>query len=78
MGMEVVLNGPGGGRDSTVMGWKGFNTNLGNGGGVGGSRYHTGIPNVKFGKFRVAIIGLLMMSNGGKRKEIVWIGKEPQ
>ena len=40
--------------------------------------YHTGIPIVKFGKFRVAITGLLTMSDGGKRKGIVWIGKEPQ
>ena len=31
-----------------------------------------GIPNVKLGKFKVAIIGLLMTPPGGKRKGIVW------
>ena len=54
------------------------NTTWGIGGWVGGLRYHTGIPNVKLGKFKVAIIGLLMIPDGGKRKGIVYIGKEPQ
>ena len=45
---------------------------------AGGSRYHTGIPNVKLGKFKVAITGLLMMLGGGNRKGIVWTGEEPR
>ena len=38
-----------------------------------------GIPNVKLGKFKVAITGLLMTLGGGsKRKGIVWTGDEPR
>ena len=55
----------------------GVNMTWGIGGWVGGSRYHTGIPNVKLGKFKVAITGLLMSPGRGKRKGIVWIGEEP-
>ena len=44
---------------------------------VGGLRYHIGIPNVKLGKFKVAITGLLTMPNEGNREGIVWTGKEP-
>ena len=42
------------------------------------SRYHIGIPNVKLGKFKVTITGLLMTPGGGKRKGIVWTGEEPR
>ena len=56
----------------------GVNTTWGIGRGVGGSRYHMGIPNVKLGKFRVAMIGFLMMLDGGNRKGILWMGSEPQ
>ena len=45
---------------------------------VGGSRYHVGIPNVKLGKFKVAITGLPMTLGGGKRKGIVWTRLEPR
>ena len=76
--MEGGCCGPGGGCNTTEMGSTGVNTTWGIGGWAGGSRYHIGIPGVKFGKFKVAIIGLLMMSKGGKRKGIVWTGSEPQ
>ena len=75
--MGVVFDGPGGGCDTVSMGWTGVNMTWGFGGGVGALRYHTGIPNVKLGKLRVAMIGLLMMPNGGKRKGIVCTEKEP-
>ena len=42
------------------------------GGGIGVSRYHIGIPKVKLVKLRVAMTGLLTMSDGGKRKGIMW------
>ena len=32
---------------------------------------------MKLGKFKVAITELLMIPDEGKRKGIVWIGKEP-
>ena len=44
---------------------------------MGGSRYHTKIPNVKLGRLKVAMTSLLMTLGGGKRKGIVWIGDEP-
>ena len=78
MGTKDVFDGPGGGRDSISIGWEGFNTTWGIIGGVGGSRYHMGIPNMKLGKLRVAMIGFLMMLDGGKRKGIVWIRDKPQ
>ena len=37
-----------------------------------------GIPNVKVGKFKVSITGLLMTPGGEKRKGIVWTGEEPR
>ena len=37
-----------------------------------------GIPNVKLGKFEVAITDFLMTSGRGKRKVIVWTGEEPK
>ena len=37
-----------------------------------------GIPNVMLGKFKVAITRLLKIPDRGKRKGIVWIGKETQ
>ena len=37
-----------------------------------------GIPNVKLGRFRVAITGFLMMPSGGKRKGIVLTGEDPR
>ena len=48
------------------------------GGWDGGSRYNTSLLNVKLGKFKVAITGLLMTPGGGNRKGIVWIGEEPK
>ena len=45
---------------------------------AGGSRYHTGIPNVNLGKFKVVITDLLMIPSGGNRKGIVWTGEEPK
>ena len=45
---------------------------------AGGSRYHMGIPNVKLGKFKVAITGLLMTLGRGKRKGIMWTREEPR
>ena len=60
------------------MGCKGVKTTCSIDGWAGGSRYYTGIPNVKFGKFKVAITGLLMTPGGGKRKGIVWTGEEPR
>ena len=36
------------------------------------------IPNVKLGKFKVAITSLLMTPGRGKRKGIVWTGEEPR
>ena len=44
---------------------------------MGGLRYHTGIPNVKLGRLRVAVTRLLTMPNGGNRKGIVWLGTSP-
>ena len=60
------------------MGCMGVKTTWGIDGLAGGSRYHIGIPNVKLGRFRVAIIGFLMTLGGGKRKGIVWTGEEPR
>ena len=37
-----------------------------------------GIPNVKSGKFKVAITDLLMIPSRGNRKGIVWTGEEPK
>ena len=74
----VVFDGPGGGCDIISMGWMRINMTSGVGGGVGRWRYYIGIPNVKLGKLRVAMIGLLMMLDGGKRKGIICTGKEPQ
>ena len=37
-----------------------------------------GIPNVKLGKFKVAITGLLMMLDRGNKKGIVWTREEPK
>ena len=68
----------GGGYDIVLIGWIGVNTIWGIKGVVGGSRYHTGIPKVKLGRLRVAMMGLLTISDCGKRKVIVWIGNEPQ
>ena len=45
---------------------------------AGGSRYHTGIPNVKLGKFKVAITSLLMTPSWENRKGIVWNGEKPK
>ena len=41
-------------------------------------KVHVGIPNVKLGKFKVGITGLLITLGGGKRKGIVWTGEEPK
>ena len=60
------------------MGCMGVNTTWGIGGWVGGSRHHKGIPNVKLGKFKVAITGLLMILGGKNRKGIVWTREEPK
>ena len=40
--------------------------------------YHAGIPNVELGKFKLAITGLLMTLDGGKRKGIVWTEEDPR
>ena len=40
-------------------------------------RYHTGIPNIKLGRLKVAMTGLLMTLDGGKRKGIVWTEMSP-
>ena len=48
------------------------------GGQVGRSNYPTRIPKVKFIRLRVAMNGLLMMPEGGKRKGIMCMGNEPQ
>ena len=58
------------------MGYTRVKTTWGIGSWVGGSRYHMGVPNVKLGKCKVAIIGLLMMPGGGNRKGIVWTREE--
>ena len=60
------------------MGCMEVKTTWGIGSWAGGSRYHTGIPNVKLGKFKVAIIGLLMTPGGGNRKGIMWTGEDPK
>ena len=60
------------------MGCMRVKTMWGISGWVGGSRYHMGIPNVKLGKFKVSITGLLMTPGGVKRKGIVWNGEEPR
>ena len=75
--MDGVLGLPGGGSDVIAIGWMGVSTTWGIRGEVGGSRYHTGIPSVKFGRFKVAMTSLLTMSDDGKRKGIVWNGNEP-
>ena len=62
----------------TAMGRMRFKMTWGIRGWVGGLRYHTGIPNVKFGKFKVAITGFPMTPCGGNRKGIVWTGEEPK
>ena len=59
------------------MGCTGVKTTWEIGGWVGGSRYHMRIPNVKLGKFKVAITGLLMTPGEGKRKGIMWTREEP-
>ena len=38
----------------------------------------TRIPNVKLGKFKVAITGLVMTPSGGKRKGIMCTGEDPK
>ena len=60
------------------MGCMGVKTTWGICGWAGGSRYHMGIPNVKLGKFKVELTGLLMTPGGGNRKGIVWTGEEPK
>ena len=60
------------------MGCIGVKTTWGIGGWVGGYRYHRAISNVKLGKFKVAITGLLMTPGRGNRKGIVWTGDEPK
>ena len=74
---RVLFGGIEGVCDIVSMGWKRVNTTWGVGGGVGGSRYHTKIPNVKLGKLRVAMIGLPIIPDGGKRKVIMWTKNEP-
>ena len=74
----LVFDGPRGGCDTVSMGWTRVNMTWGVGGGVGGSRYYIGIPNVKLGKLRVAMKGLFKIPDGGKRKGIVCTRKEPQ
>ena len=77
METKVVFDGLGGGCDTVSMGWTGVNMTWGFEGGVGGSRYRTRIPNVKLGKLRVAMIGLLTIPDGVKRKGIICTRKEP-
>ena len=60
------------------MGCTGVKITWGIGGCASGSRYHMIIPNVKLGKFKVAITGFLMTPREGKRKGIVWTGEEPR
>ena len=45
-------------------------------GGAGGSKYHTGIPKVRLDKLNVAIMGVLTIPGGGKRKG-TWAKGEP-
>ena len=73
-----MFNGLGGGCDSISIGWMGVNTTRHIGGGVGGSRYHIGIPNMKLGKLRASMTSLLTVLDGGKRKGIMWIENGPQ
>ena len=68
---KAVICEPGGGCEIVSIGWKGVSTTWGIEGWVGGSRYHIGIPSIKFGKFKVAITDLLTMPDGGERKGIV-------
>ena len=75
--MEGVFDGPRRGCDVISIGWTGVSITWGIEGGVGGLRYYTGIPSVKFGKFKVAIIGLLTMLDGGKRKGLICTRREP-
>ena len=60
------------------MGCMGVKTTWGIGGLASGSRYHMGIPNVKLGKFKLAITSLVMTLGRGKRKGIVWTREEPR
>ena len=45
--------------------------------GVCGLRFHTGIPNVKLGKLRVAMTGFLTMPDGEKGRELCGLGRSP-
>ena len=66
------------GCDTVSIGCTGVNTICRFGGRVGGSRYETGIPKVKLRRLTVAMISLLTIPEGGKRKGIVCMGNEPQ
>ena len=69
MEIGVVFDGPRGGCDTVSMCWMGFNTACGVRGRVGGSMYHTVIPNVKLGKLRVSMTGLLRCQMVEKSRE---------
>ena len=69
---------PGGGCDIVSIGWTRVSMIYGAKGGVGGSRHHMGIPKVNPGRLIVAMIGLIRMPEGGKRKGIVCTRNEPQ
>ena len=84
-GLETggVFDGPGGRHNIISIGWTGINTSWGLKGSVGGSRYHTRTPIVKYYRLQVSKIGLLMIPNGRKRKgkrkrkRKMLIGNEP-
>ena len=78
VGIEGGFCGPGGGCDTVSIGSMGVSTTCGIRGLVIGSKYQIRIPSINFGKFEVAIIGLLTMTYGGKRNGIVLTRREPQ
>ena len=67
-GVEVAIEEigyvPGDGCDIISIGWTGVNMIWGVGGGVIGSRYHTGIPKVNPRRLRVSTTGLLTIPEG--------------
>ena len=64
--------------DIVSIGWTGVNMICGARVGWGGSRYHTRMPKVNLGRFRVDMISLLTIIEGRNKKGILFMRNEPQ
>ena len=67
-----------GGCHTVSIGSTSFNKICGVGVGLGGSRYHTGIPKVNPARLSVSVTSLITILEGGKRKGIMCMRNEPQ